>query len=358
MPAVLPADIESALNKIWDSLEATNKMRASLFNLIFYTQKTHRAGYFHKIAQKVIEKFPSRVLFVTVDKSASEPYLKTTVSVLSAGDIACDLIEIDVSGSEQPRIPFMILPHILPDLPVYLVWAEDPTRDDPISYQLEQFASRLIVDSESTDNLPRFASALLKHREQSHSDIADLNWARLESWRDLLSATFYSQERLAALKSAKTLQIRYNAQESTFFCHTRIQSIYLQGWLACQLDWDLTEIRSEKERLSFFYRSATDPVAIHLEPERHADLPPGTVLSVDLLTHQQQHFCFTRNLHAPQQITLQLSTPIQCDIPIQFIFAKTESGQSLVKEICHKGTSSHYLKVLNLVKKIDVSVLC
>jgi glucose-6-phosphate dehydrogenase assembly protein OpcA len=354
MPVVAPAQIQAELNKIWDSLEASSKMRACLFNLICYTHKTHRAGYIHKIAQKVIEKFPSRVILVTVDKDASEKYLKTAVSVLSAGEIACDLIEIEVSGSAQDRIPFVILPHILPDLPVYLVWAEDPTQDNKTSHQLEQFASRLIVDSESTDNLPRFAEALLKHSEQPNLDIADLNWARLESWRDLFSATFYSEERLAALKSASDIQIHYNAEESTFFCHTRIQSIYLQAWLACQLGWELKEVRPEKEVLSFFYQSESRPITIQLHAERHSHLPPGTVISVNLTTQNEQHFYFTRNLKSPHQITMKLSTPIKCEIPTEFIFAKSESGQSLVKEICHKGTSSHYLKVLNLVKSMDV----
>ena len=55
-----------------------------------------------------------------------------------------------------------------------------------------------------------------------------------------------------------------------------------------------------------------------------------------------------------------INTPRQaeCDLPSHYVFTKAESGQSLVKEICHRGTSEHYLKVLNLVKKMDTLGLC
>ena len=118
-------------------------------------------------------------------------------------DVACDYIHIETSGSSHERIPFVVLPHILSDLPVYLVWAGDPSKDDPLCYQLEQFANRLIFDSESTDNLPRFAKSVLDQYEKSHCDVADLNWARIESWREMLSMAFYSDDKLKQIENAK-----------------------------------------------------------------------------------------------------------------------------------------------------------
>jgi hypothetical protein len=353
---VPPANIESELTRIWDSLQGTNKMRACLFNLILYTQKGKRTDYIRKIAQKVIERFPSRVLLVTADKTPTEDYLKTGVSVLSAVageyDVVCDLIEIEVAGKQQERIPFLILPHLLTDLPIYVLWAEDPIEEDPITYQLEKFANRLIFDSESTDNLANFAKALLHHHHVSGVDIADLNWARLESWRDLLSATFYTEDRLSKLEEAKTIAITYNGNETQFFCHTRIQSLYLQAWLGCQLDWKLKEHKIESKKVCFVYEKTKGEVIFEITPAKHQELSPGTVMSVAIRTEKEENFSFCRNEKYPHQISMEISTPVQCDIPIQFIFAKAESGQSLVKEICHKGTSSHYIKVLNFVKNL------
>lgn len=358
---VSPANIESELTRIWDSLQGTNKMRACLFNLILYAQKGKRTDYIRKIVQKVIERFPSRVLLVTADKAPTEDYLKTGVSVLSATkgeyDVVCDLIEIEVAGKQQERIPFLLLPHLLTDLPIYMLWAEDPVQEDPVAYQLERFVNRLIFDSESTDNLSGFAKALLHHRKVSGVDIADLNWARLESWRDLLSVTFYTEERLSKLEEAKRVEITYNGNETQFFCHTRIQSIYLQAWLSCQLNWKLKDYKIESKKMRFIYEKAEGEVVFDITPAQHQELSPGTVMSVSLITEKEELFSFCRNQKHPHQISMEISTPIQCDIPIQFIFAKAESGQSLVKEICHKGTSSHYAKVLNFVKNLG-SHLC
>ncbi len=359
---VSPAEIQNELNRIWESLETTNVARACLFNLIFYTQKNHRTAYFQRVAQNVIEKFPSRVLFLTIDRDSKEDYIKTEVSILSSSkgefDIACDYIQVATGGASNATIPFLVLPHILPDLPVYLILAEDPSKDDPLCYQLEQFANRLIVDSEATDNLPRFAKGILAHYEKSQFDIADLNWARIESWREMLSNAFHSREKLEKIQQAKQIKITYNSQATPFFCHTQIQAIYLQAWLACQLDWKFEDLRKNKESFSFHYTGKNGPIEIAVTAVQHTTLPPGLILSIDLLSSNEESFTFVRDNQLLHQITYQHSTPDHCDLPSHYIFTKAESGHSLVKEICHKGTSEHFLKVLNLLKDMEALALC
>lgn len=350
-----PSEIQSELTRIWDSLQGTNKMRASLFNLIFYLPKTERTPYLLTVAQKVIEKFPSRIIFITADKDTKEDILQTRVSVIPAmqgeSDIACDRIEIDVSKNNESKVPFLILPHILTDLPVYLIWAEDTTLDNPLLPKLEKLASRLIFDSECAEKLSLFAQKLLKFYESSNCDIADLNWGRMESWRDLLSSTFYSPERLDNLKNSRTMQIFYNAQESASYCHTAIQSIYLQGWIACQMGWKLKTLKKEKGAFTFLYEKPNGPVEILIYPEKYTDIHPGAIVSVDLTTTDDVHFSFGRNLEMPHQVSMRFSTLKECAIPLKYMFAKAESGQSLVREISHKGTSTHFLNLLKLLSR-------
>lgn len=359
---VSPADIQNELNKIWESLETTNVARACLFNLIFLTHKDHRAAYIQRIAQKVVEKFPSRVIFVSVDKKSPQDFLKTEVSILCSSkgefDVACDYIHIEAGGSYHERIPFVVLPHILPDLPVYLLWAEDPSKIDPLCDHLGQLAGRLIFDSESTENLPHFASSLLEYHEKLQCDVADLNWARTESWRDMISMAFYSEDKLKQIQSTKQILITYNAQETAFFCHTKIQAIYLQTWLSCQLRWEFQTLKIDKNNLCFVYKGEIGPIEITLSSEQYAKLPPGLILSIEILTSENDQFKFSRNLDQMNQISYEHSTLSQCDLPAYYIFTKAESGHSLVKEVCHRGTSEHFLKVLNLVKKMEALGLC
>jgi glucose-6-phosphate dehydrogenase assembly protein OpcA len=357
---VKPKEIHSALNKIWESL-GQGKMRASLFNLIFYTEESSRANYIQKIAQKVVEKFPSRVIFIFSHKGNQE-LLETKVSVLSStkgeNEVACDLIKIDAFGKERTRIPFLILPHILPDLPVYLIWAEDPAQEDPIFLELKKFVTRLIFDSESSHSLPEFAKALLRHHELGKMDIADLNWARMESWRDVLSTTFYGQEKLQDLKQVKEMKISYNASPTPFFSHTNIQAIYLQGWLASQLKWKMQDVCKEGNGLKFSYQSETGPISVVLKPEEQPKIAPGMVLSVEVDTTKNAHYHFFCHLDQPHKITLTFSTNELCELPAHFLFPKGEKGQSLVKEICHSGTSLHYLHLLNQLAGLKQDLLC
>jgi hypothetical protein len=356
--ATIPvSQIHAELSRMWDSLEGAGKMRASLFNLIFYVQNLQRLDYFRKVAKAVIEKFPSRVFLIVSDKKAAKDYLDAKVSVIAPqqeqSDIYCDFIEFQVSGSQENRVPFVLLPHILPDLPIYVVWDHDPTIEDPISHQLEAFATRMIFDSESTCNLAEFAKALIEHQKESHCDIADLNWARMQNWRDLFVSSFYTDERLEALKNAKTMQIQYNAVETPFFCHNHIQALYLQGWLACQLGWKFETLQKTKDQgFSLSYSTKKQKVSITLKPVSSSNLSSGTILSVDFVTGSEEHYSFCRHPEVPSHIMMNISSKEKCELPTQFIFPKGERGQSLVKEICYKGTSSHFLKVLQLFSTI------
>ncbi|MBF5059147.1 glucose-6-phosphate dehydrogenase assembly protein OpcA [Candidatus Neptunochlamydia vexilliferae] len=326
---VHPAQIESQLQQIWDSLQGTNKMRACLFNLIVYAKKCQRSGYLNDIVQKVIEKFPSRIIFITYDDACSSKELKASVSVMTADEgeceIVCDLIDIEVCSKDHPRVPFVILPHILPDLPIYLVHADDPTYKNPVAKQLENLADRIIFDSEAASDLQAYAKAVLSHMETFHADVADLNWARTEGWRQLFANIFKSEEALSHIQKAKKITITYNSKTADYLCHTDVQAIYFKGWLTVQLGFE-TEI---------------ELVAGEME-----EVHPGRLLAITVETSEGYHYLFKRKEGRPEHILIEKSSPEACEVPTIHVFDKATSGQSLVKEICHKGTSAHYTNML------------
>lgn len=303
----------------------TGPLRASLFNLIVFTQKNARADYLRTISQNAVRRFPSRVIFITADRQSHADDLFADVTTLQS-DVTCDWIDIHATEANLPMVPFAILPHLLTDLPIYVVWGEDPTLSNPIASALENLADRLIFDSETTDNLSAFASSALQHYKEAQVDIADLCWARTESWRQLLASIFHGEEKVEQLKRLKTMQITYNALTSPFFCHTKTQALYLQNWLESLLTWK--------------------NVAVTLQSGENKDLSPGAILSLDMLTSRGEHFAFVRTPEEPHQVKMILSTPDRCEIPSKFIFTKTQAGLSLVNEIGHTGTSHHFLKLM------------
>lgn len=360
---VSPQNIEKELQVIWEGLAKENTMRASLFNLIVYTHLSARTDYFRNIVQKVVEKFPCRILFISFDPESKESYLKTAVSVVkplqAEATIACDNIDIGVAGSDLERVPFLLLPHILPDLPVYLLWAEDPSLENPLFTPLIKLAGRVIFDSEGADNLLSFSRTLLELHAKHRIDIADLNWARTEGWRDLLASIFDTPDRIEQLKTLKSIKISYNSRETEFFCHLKIQSLYLLSWLATQMKWKCLRSKGQGDKLLFtFELSSKVQSEFQIYPELWEKLGPGTIISVHLESADNHTYDCVRIPEQYHHVSIQISTPHQCDLPYHFVLGQTATGQSLVKEICTKGTSEHYLNMLQNLEEIDKDKLC
>jgi glucose-6-phosphate dehydrogenase assembly protein OpcA len=355
---VPPHQIESELLRIWDSLDKTHKTRAGLFNLIVFNQLSSRTDYIRKIVQKIIDTFPCRVLFVSHDPDPSKNYLKTAVSVIASegkNATVCDDIDIGVAGSDWERVPYVILPHILPDLPVYLLWAEDPSKPHPLFQPLATLATRIIFDSESADSLFGFSQTLLALKEKKGWDIADLNWGRLEGWRDLLTSTFDSRQRIEDLRDIKELTIAYNARETEFFCHLKIQAMYLLALLSSRLGWKFQSVRKKDKKYCFCFENNIEAT---IESTFWQDVSPGTILSMDVATSKESHYHFIRNPKLPHQVTVQISTQDRCELPYQFILGKTPMGQSLVREIFLRGTSSFFIQMLHQLTILDKEMIC
>ncbi len=356
---VSPERIETELFKIWEKLSQENKMRASLFNLIVFNRLSSRVHYIQNVVQKIVERFPCRTLFVSEDPDAKKEYLKTAVSVVfplaSESTIACDQIDIGVAGASIEKVPSLILPHILPDLPTYVLWTEDPNIDHPLLEPFIHLATRFIVDSESTSDLFTFAKTLLKIHKISNVDIADLNWARTQGWRDLIASTFDTDERIKLLHEISSLQLTYNAREAPFFCHQNIQSIYLVAWLASRLDW---QFKKASKNLFFQFEESQHKIETSIESTIWEKLGSGTVSAINIQTQSGSSFHAFRIPERYHYVKVHLSSSQACEIPYEFILGQTATGQSLVSEICTQGTSTHYLNMLEKLLTFDEKKLC
>jgi len=352
---VKPEAIESTLIAIWEQLAKENKMRACLFNLIVFNRYSSRTDYIRNIVQKVIEKFPCRLIFISEDPNPHAPYLKTAVSVIMpqgpSSTIACDHIDIGVAGNESARVPYVILPHIIPDIPVTLLWTEDPCIPHPLFEPLSKLCHRIIFDSESADNLLAFSKTVLSLKQNSKVDIADLNWARTEGWRDLITSLFDSSARFEQLKRLSVIKIAYNGKPTEFFCHLKIQSIYLLSWISSRMNWNF---HKADKNLHFEFEG----IQASIESTEWEKIGPGTIISVNLTTATKEHFDCIRIKERYHYVSIQISSEEKCDLPYQFLLGQTATGGSLVNEICMKGTSKHYLDMLKHLEVLDKDKLC
>ena len=142
-------DIEIGLSKILDDLQGKNKTRACLFNLLIYTKDNSRERYIQQVIQKIVTKFPCRVILF-IEKEDKNFQIKSKISVLeihgSNSPVFCDCIQFEISKSDLKLISFLSLPHLITDLPTYLLWTEDPYQQDPLIHNPESYCSRIIFD--------------------------------------------------------------------------------------------------------------------------------------------------------------------------------------------------------------------
>src|SRR5689334_22166509 len=107
------------------SLPPPSAQKPSLFNMVIYTHEPRRAAYYEDIVRMVASQFPSRVIFIRAEEQAKTPYLKINQASDDSQQPKNGQIFIDVGGSDINRVTSIILPNLIPDLPIYLLWGQD-----------------------------------------------------------------------------------------------------------------------------------------------------------------------------------------------------------------------------------------
>lgn len=357
-----PKEIEKALLQQRKTNLGGFAMSASLFNLVIYAKRHQREEYLHKISNNIVKKYPCRMIFITEFDNSEGDFLRTSVSAAMPGGnnnpISCDIINFDVSASYLERIPFLILPHLHVDRPVYLLWGIDPSIQNPISFKLENYITRTVFDSETAEHMTDFAKTLLSFHQSLMCDIGDLNWARSAPWRALFAQTFNTAERFRCLQKAKKIQIHYNLPQNQVLSHHKIQATYFQAFLAVKLNWEFTTVLGTKEDICFKYKSESGPIEITLSPTNRQDLAPGRIVSVEIISCEGDHIFFDRDTLHPQNIMIKRTTPLICEIPVHQTIDKEVAGKSLIYEIYSQDTSDSFLKTLKLISKYQHGVIC
>jgi len=335
-------------------LKGSHKVRACLFNLIVYTHKDCSTEYFMNLVKKVMKRFPCRIILIIGEKS-KEGFLKTTTTCHEEeSGISCDQIKIEVSGPNLSQVPFITLPYIKPDLPVFLLWGLDPTKESEILPHLKPLATRLIFDGEFTEDLQAFSKQMLEHFESNKVDFVDMTWAKTKSWRHALVQTFDTHERCTMLKTLKSLTITYNDLKTSDCPNPRYQAIYFQAWLASIFDWKIKSSLIKKESISFNYSSSKGDTHVKLLPKVIKDLSPGVLLKAEIDTGENLFVTMERKttLH---QVSVHLATKNACELPFTIPLPSLQAGTNFMKEIFYTPTSEHYCKMLQTLSQLEIT---
>lgn len=349
-------DIEAELTRLWESRQEKDHIKACLCTLVVYIPDQEQEIFLKKMVYSFIEKFPCRIIFIQGLPANEDNSLRVSISNAIVGigkvSITCDQISIDVGKKLVHRVPFIVLPHLVADLPIYFLWGQDPTTEKDILPKLQRHATRLIFDTSSIDGLKAFSQRMQKLLDsQPNLGFMDMNWARIYGWRQVLSRVFDSQEKNDQLRYSKTIHIKYNNRVEGCFKQSEMQVMYLVGWLAAQLKWKFLRCECNNNQKCMTFDNGKKQLVITLSPQTKPDLPSGEILEIEIVGGDDTEYAFLPMFHVPK-VVVHISTEEKCELPNVIALPDLKRSTSMIKTILYHEASAHYKYMLQAVEKI------
>ena len=307
-------------------------VRTSVLNLIICAPDIESAQHASRLLRDVSSMHLARVTIVILNSSEGAPSNVSTWITLRCFSIISDLMRhcfeqttVLASGSAVRAIANIIQPLLKPELPVYLWWLGDPPSDDRVFNSLVALSSRVIVDSTSFFNPEQDMHTLaLLLQGSPECALRDLNWARLNPWRQLIAQFFDVAEYRPYLVGVNSIEIAHAVaplatpmrDEYGDVSPNPARALLLAGWLKARLGWtmatDTSKNRYDTTSGTYYWQMdrSTNPrltrvlvstrakptkaASIYIRPQVYSDMPPGSICFLRLASEVEgKHAAFT-----------------------------------------------------------------
>jgi len=352
-PDIQIGDIQQELMNVQGQKRSREQTYGCLFNLIVYSPSEKRRVDLEKILQSITVKFPCRIIFIENDERKDENYLRVNVSSGQEGKtqqkVVSEFIRVATTKQQHERVPFLILPLIMPDVPIYLLWADDPSKECLILPELLKIATRLIFNSRWCDDLHRVALFMLNLLSTNPIDIMDMTWAYLNGWRKIIAKAFDTPSKIADLKQIKDVKISYQKES----LQDTYGAIFLQGWLAAQLQWKFLTEEVFLEQKVLAYSNSVHDISVRLDPKGHEDILPGRISGVEFTTSTHNSYVLAKE-SGGAKVLLRTSTATECELPCTMQLPDPHRGYHFIKEIFYRPSSHEYADMLKQIVKLNL----
>jgi glucose-6-phosphate dehydrogenase assembly protein OpcA len=190
----------------------------------------------------LFDHHPSRTLLIRTSPDAPrdlDAWVNVSCKALGTSGLkACvDQIVIESNPAALRRVPNVVLPLLLAELPVVLWWPGEPPLREPLLFDLLEPATRFVVDTLGFVHVERTLINLnnLRQRPTVRVDLGDLNWDRLLAWRELVAQFWDVPAWRAQLRSVDRVELDLGKPAGGR--SNRAQGLLLVGWLASRLGW-------------------------------------------------------------------------------------------------------------------------
>jgi glucose-6-phosphate dehydrogenase assembly protein OpcA len=232
--------------------------RTAVLNLVAYAADAMTMERIVRTLAALVDHHPSRTIVAMVNADAAvELDAQVHVDCRPMGTTGlkvCSEHVVLVAGPRAlRRVPNVVLPLLLSDLPVVFWWPGEPALREPLLYDMLRPANRFVVDTLGFVHVERSLVTLdaLRNRPGVGIDLADLNWGRLLPWRELVAQFWDLPAWRAQLSRLDRVEIQLGKPADGR--SNRAQALLLAGWLASRLGW--TPISMERLRDGYRLRA-------------------------------------------------------------------------------------------------------
>jgi len=353
-PEIIIPNIEAELNKSPAEGSGTSPLKASLFNLIVYSEGSTRQSHMHKMIEHFVTRFPCRILHITSHLDSAAEYLKVSVLTELVGSsdapIYCDQVIVETTPDQMHRVPYLLLPNLVPDLPLFLLWGKNPLEEEVVFPFFEKLAERLVFESDASHNLRQFSEQVLERTKKSKLQWVDVTWGKTASWRNIFAETFDCEEKLKTLQNADSISITYSISKHPHLHHPEHKALYFQAWVASRLKWKPLDAKSDKDgTIKLYYDSGIKKAAIALRPAHSADVEPGRILAVEVSADDGREVLFKTCGENASKVVVHVSSPESCELPFNFTMPSGKKRGALIQELFFEPPTKQWKEVLQML---------
>ncbi len=188
-------ELPLAVHGLWDTCmqnqDGSDVARALTMNLICIAD-VGDAESLRTITEQLHRHTPCRTFLLLLDEEAANETAELSATTRchdNIRDIVLEEIVLHVSTKDLTRIPGLLRPLIIDDLPSHLLWSLPwPAKEESFD-TLAQLCQHAIIDSSGFGN-PARELPILSQRRENGQRLTDLSWLRVQPWRRALAEAF------------------------------------------------------------------------------------------------------------------------------------------------------------------------
>jgi glucose-6-phosphate dehydrogenase assembly protein OpcA len=243
--AIGPEKILKDLHALWTSLADESQthgvLRACAMTVIVLIEEPAGAPDTSETLARLMREHPNRAIVVRADGEPLD-YHVTAQCWMPFGQhrqICCEQIEIAAADASLPDAVPVLLAIAAPDLPV-AVWCRSPRLAGlPALAPLFARADIVLLDSRDFADACAALDLLARESAQVRGRLADLAWAAVTRWREIVAEIFEDPARRETIPRIRQLRVLHSAGA------VPTTAYYLAAWILSALGRQDVEVRFE-----------------------------------------------------------------------------------------------------------------